>query len=177
MNGGQEVMSSITIRKIGITDLTTDAVVNAANTGLIQGGGVCGFIFRDAGVEKMTKACTAIGHCDEGSAVITPGFDLPAKYVIHAVGPRYIDGTHGESKLLYSAYESALMLALDYGLGSIGFPLISAGIFGYPVEEAWEIAIRACNDFLSNNPDRDIDIVFAVIDDRIKKIGEDQLNR
>ena len=170
-------MSKIELLNASCADQTVDAVVNAANTGLIQGGGVCGFIFRDAGVEKMTKACTAIGHCDEGSAVITPGFDLPAKYVIHAVGPRYVDGNHEEPKLLYSAYEHALLLAEEYGLKSIGFPLISAGIFGYPVEEAWEIAIRACNDFLSDNPDRDIDIVFAVIDDRIKKIGEDQLNR
>ncbi len=168
-------MSSISIRKIGITKLSTEAVVNAANTALLQGGGVCGFIFRDAGAEDMTKACNAIGHCDEGSAVITPGFALPAKYVIHAVGPRYIDGNHDEPKLLYSAYKQSLMLAKENGIRSIGFPLISAGIFGYPVDKAWKKAIQACRDFINNNPDVDIEIVFAVLDDKIKAIGEGTL--
>ncbi|MCR5672452.1 MAG: macro domain-containing protein [Lachnospiraceae bacterium] len=165
-------MSSISIRKTGITKLSADAVVNAANSGLLQGGGVCGHIFRDAGEEKMTEACNRIGYCNEGSAVITPGFDLPAKYVIHAVGPRYIDGNHGEPKLLYSAYKQSLTLAKENGIHSIGFPLISAGIFGYPVEKAWKKAIQACSDFLANNEDYEMDIIFAVIDDRIKAIGE-----
>ena len=168
-------MSSISIRKIGITKLSTEAVVNAANTALLQGGGVCGFIFRDAGADDMTKACNAIGHCDEGCAVITPGFALPAKYVIHAVGPRYIDGNHDEPKLLYSAYKQSLMLAKENGIRSIGFPLISAGIFGYPVDKAWKKAIQACRDFINNNPDVDIEIVFAVLDDKIKAIGEGTL--
>ena len=118
-------MSSIEIRKIGITKLDTDAVVNAANTGLWEGGGVCGYIFRDAGSKEMTAACQKIGHCDEGSAVITPGFKLPAKYVIHAVGPRWSGGEHNEPKLLYSAYKQSLLLAKENGLHSIGFPLIS----------------------------------------------------
>ncbi|MCR5590110.1 MAG: macro domain-containing protein [Lachnospiraceae bacterium] len=164
-------MSSVSIRKIGITDLSADAIVNAANSALLQGGGVCGFVFRDAGEEDMRAACSAIGHCDEGSAVITPGFALPAKYVIHAVGPRYIDGNHGEPKLLYSAYKQSLLLAKENGIHSIGFPLISAGIFGYPVEKAWKKALQACSDFISNN-DYEIDIIFAVLDDRIKAIGE-----
>ena len=168
-------MSSISIRKIGITELATDAVVNAANSGLWEGGGVCGYIFRDAGSAEMTEACNRIGHCDEGSAVITPGFKLPAKYVIHAVGPRYIDGNHNEPKLLYSAYKQSLLLAKENGLHSIGFPLISAGIFGYPVEKAWKKAIQACRDFINNNPDYDIEIVFAVLDDKIKAIGEGTL--
>ena len=168
-------MSSISIRKTGITKLKTDAVVNAANSGLLEGGGVCGYIFRDAGADAMTKACNAIGHCDTGSAVITPGFDLPAKYVIHAVGPRYTDGNHDEPKLLYSAYKQSLILARENDIHSIGFPLISAGIFGYPVEKAWKKAISACNDFLANNPDYELDIVFAVLDDRIKAIGDGML--
>lgn len=168
-------MSSISIRKAGITTLSADAVVNAANSALLQGGGVCGYIFRDAGEEEMTKACDAIGHCDEGDAVITPGFNLNAKHVIHAVGPRYIDGNHNEPKLLYSAYKRSLTLAKENGLHSIGFPLISAGIFGYPVEKAWKKAIQACRDFINNNPDYDIDIVFAVLDDKIKAIGEGTL--
>lgn len=168
-------MSSITIKKTGITDLTTDAIVNAANSQLLQGGGVCGYIFNGAGVKDMTEACDRIGHCDEGSAVITPGFALPAKYVIHAVGPRYIDGNHNEPKLLYSAYKQALTVAKENGIHSIGFPLISAGIFGYPVEKAWKKAIQACRDFINNNPDFDIEIIFAVIDDHVKAIGEGTL--
>ncbi len=168
-------MSSIEIRKIGITKLDTDAVVNAANTGLWEGGGVCGYIFRDAGSAEMTAACQKIGHCDEGSAVITPGFKLPAKYVIHAVGPRWAGGDRGEPQLLYSAYQQSLLLARENGLHSIGFPLISAGIFGYPVDKAWQRAIRACKDFIDANPDYDISIIFAVLDDRIQSIGETTL--
>ena len=168
-------MSRIEIRKIGITELDTDAVVNAANSGLWEGGGVCGFIFRDAGSAEMTAACQKIGHCDEGSAVITPGFKLPAKYVIHAVGPRWSGGDHNEPELLYSAYKRSLMLAKENGLHSIGFPLISAGIFGYPVDKAWERAIRACNDFILDNPDYEISIIFAVLDDRILDLGEKTL--
>ena len=168
-------MSRIEIRKIGITELDTDAVVNAANSGLWEGGGVCGFIFRDAGSAEMTAACKKIGHCDEGSAVITPGFKLPAKYVIHAVGPRWSGGDHNEPELLYSAYKHSLMLAKENGLHSIGFPLISAGIFGYPVDKAWERAIRACNDFILDNPDYEISIIFAVLDDRILDLGEKTL--
>ncbi len=166
-------MSSIEIRKISITKLDTDAVVNAANTGLWEGGGVCGYIFREAGSKEMTAACQSIGHCDEGSAVITPGFKLPAKHVIHAVGPRWSGGGHNEPNLLYSAYKQSLLLAKENDLHSIGFPLISAGIFGYPVDKAWRKAIEACNDFMRDNPDYDIRIIFAVLDDRILAIGEE----
>lgn len=165
-------MSFIEIRKIGITNLHTDAIVNAANTGLWEGGGVCGCIFRDAGSVEMTAACNAIGHCEEGSAVITPGFRLLAKYVIHAVGPRWFDGNHREPELLYSAYKKSLLLAKENQVHSIGFPLISAGIFGYPVDKAWERAIRACKDFIDENQDYEIQIVFAVLDERIQEIGE-----
>ena len=165
-------MSFIEIRKIGITNLHTDAIVNAANTGLWEGGGVCGCIFRDAGSVEMTAACNAIGHCEEGSAVITPGSRLSAKHVIHAVGPRWLDGNHREPEILYSAYKKSLLLAKENQVHSIGFPLISAGIFGYPVDKAWERAIRACKDFIDENQDYEIQIVFAVLDDRIQEIGE-----
>lgn len=168
-------MSLIEIRNIGITKLDTDAVVNAANTGLWEGGGVCGCIFRDAGSKEMTAACQKIGHCDEGAAVITPGFRLPAKYVIHAVGPRWCGGENNEPQLLYSAYMQSLLLAKENGLHSIGFPLISAGIFGYPLDGAWERAIEACKDFVQSNPDYGIKIIFAVLDDRILAIGEKTL--
>ena len=168
-------MSKISIKKIGITKLETDAVVNAANTGLWEGEGVCGYIFRDAGSAEMTEACNKYGHCDEGSAVITPGFKLPAKYVIHAVGPKWSGGKNNEPKLLYSAYKQSLILAKENDLHSIGFPLISAGIFGYPVDKAWRKAIQACNDFINSNPDYEIDIIFAVLDDMILKTGENTL--
>ena len=120
----------------------------------------------------MTKACNAIGGCKTGQAVITPGFQLPAKHVIHAVGPRWLDGDHGEPELLYSAYKQSLLLAKENGLHSIGFPLISAGIFGYPLEEAWERAIRACNDFIRAHADYEMEIIFAVLDDNILAVGE-----
>ena len=129
-------MSTIEIRRVSITDLDTDAIVNAANEGLWAGGGVCGAIFKAAGHDQLQAACHKIGHCDTGSAVITPGFHLKAKYIIHAVGPRWAGGSHDEPKLLYGAYRRALELAVENGCQSIGFPLISAGIFGYPVEKA-----------------------------------------
>lgn len=165
-------MSSIRIQHISITELAADAVVNAANSDLAQGSGVCGFIFRDAGAPEMNAACRKIGHCDTGSAVITPGFKLPAKNVIHAVGPIWYGGSRNEPELLYSAYKSSLELAKENNLHSIGFPLISAGIYGYPEAQAWVRAITACKDFLSENPDYEIEIIFCVIDESILKKGE-----
>ena len=168
-------MSEIRIQNISITDLATDAIVNAANEGLWAGGGVCGAIFRAAGHDRLQEACNKIGHCDTGSAVITPGFRLKAKYVIHAVGPVWRGGNDHEPELLYGAYYRALELAKENSCASIGFPLISAGIFGYPLEKAWAVAIKACRDFLAAHPDYDIDIVFAVLDERIIKVGQGKL--
>lgn len=138
----------------------------------MEGGGVCGAIFLEAGSVELTKACNSIGGCKTGNAVITPGFNLTAKYVIHAVGPRWFDGKHNEPKLLYSAYKQSLLIAKENGLHSIGFPLISAGIFGYPLDGAWRKAIQACNDFICNNLDYDIKVIFAVLDDKILTAGE-----
>lgn len=166
-------MSGIEIRKISITDMDADAIVNAANDRLLAGGGVCGAIFRAAGYEQLQAACDAIGHCDTGSAVITPGFNVKARYIIHAVGPRWAGGNHNEPQLLYDAYRSSLELAIENGCASIAFPLISAGIFGYPVEQAWQIAIQACSDFIAEG--NEIDIVFAVLDDAIIEIGQSAL--
>ena len=164
-------MRTIEIRKISITDLGTDAIVNAANSGLWAGGGVCGAIFRAAGHRQLQEACDRIGHCNTGSAVITPGFQLKAKYIIHAVGPRWIDGKHGEPAQLFGAYETALKLAVEHGCLSIGFPLISAGIFGYPVDLAWEQAIAACRAFQAQRPETAPDVVFAVLDDAVMQAG------
>lgn len=169
------MISSIEIKKIGITKLKVDVIVNAANEGLLQGGGVCGAIFREAGSQELIKACNAIGGCNTGKAVITPGFKLPAKFIIHAVGPVWHGGNHNEAQLLYSAYKQSLLLAKENECHSIGFPLISAGIFGYPKEEAWRKAIQACSDFIKDNPDYEIHITFAVLDDEIKTIGEQTL--
>ena len=164
-------MSSIRIIKKGITKLEVDAVVNAANSQLQAGSGVCGAVFEDAGYSMLAAACNKIGHCDTGSAVITPGFNLKAKYIIHAVGPRWSGGKHREPELLYSAYYKSLELALENGCRSIGFPLISAGIFGYPLQGAWQTAVRACGDFLDHLTDQSLDIIFAVLSDEIIEAG------
>ena len=168
-------MNSIKIQKIGITDLDTDAIVNAANDGLWAGGGVCGAIFRAAGHDKLQAACDAIGHCNTGSAVTTPGFDLKAKYIIHAVGPVWNGGNSKEPQMLYGAYRRSLELAVENGCHSIGFPLISAGIFGYPKDKAWRKAIQACSDFFQKNPDADLQVIFAVLDDSILTLGRQTL--
>ena len=140
-------MSSIKIQKISITELDTDAIVNAANSGLMMGSGVCGAIFRAAGAVKLQAACWKIGHCKTGGAVITPGFNLKARNVIHAVGPVWHGGHKGEPEDLYNAYKSSLTVAKDNDLHSIAFPLISAGIYGYPLDQAWERALTACSDY------------------------------
>lgn len=164
-------MSSIEIRKTGITDLDTDCIVNAANSRLAMGSGVCGAIFRAAGPREMQAACDDIGYCPTGGAVITPGFALKAKYVIHAVGPVWRGGGHHEPEDLYSCYCEALNRAAENDCHSIGFPLISAGIFGYPKDRAWQRALQSCSDWISDNPYYDMDIVFAVLDDSILELG------
>ena len=125
-----------------ITTLATDAIVNAANEALAPGGGVCGAIHRAAGPE-LARACAAIGGCPTGEARLTPGFRLPARYVIHAVGPVWHGGGAGEAALLASAYRSSLRLAEEHELESIAFPAISTGIYGYPLAEATAIAVRS----------------------------------
>lgn len=130
---------------IGFTlgDITTqevDAVVNAANESLSDGAGVNGAIHRAAG-PGLSAACAAIGGCPTGEARITPGFRLPARFIIHTVGPVYRGGDHGEAELLASAYRNSLLLADEHRLGSIAFPAISCGIFGYPVADAARIAV------------------------------------
>jgi O-acetyl-ADP-ribose deacetylase len=124
-----------------ITRETTDAIVNAANTGLARGGGVCGAIFAAAGRE-LDAACAALGGCATGDAKATPGFRLPARWIVHAVGPVWHGGGAGEPELLASAYRRSLEVAGELGAASIAFPAISTGIFGYPREPATAIAVR-----------------------------------
>lgn len=168
-------MSTIRIQKIGITDLDVDVIVNAANSGLQAGGGVCGAIFRAAGYHELQDACDKIGHCDTGKAVITPGFKSKAKYIIHAVGPIWNGGASGEPQMLYSCYRESLRLATKNNCRTIAFPLISSGIYGYPKDGAWRKAIQACHDFIHQNPEADLEIIFAVLDDDMLHMGRKSL--
>lgn len=150
----------LTFVREDITRLHVDAIVNAANSSLAPGGGVCGAIFAAAGHDLMEAACRRIGHCSVGSAVITPGFDLPARCVIHAVGPIWKGGCHREAELLSSCYTSALRLAKAHHLTSVAFPLISSGIYGYPKAEALDVAIAAIRRFLSEEEDLHVALVL-----------------
>lgn len=129
-----------------ITTIPVDAIVNAANSALRAGGGVCGAIFRAAGAEALTRACDAIGHCPTGEAVITPAFGIKtARHIIHAVGPVYSAYPADKAReLLRSAYWSAIRLAAAQGCRSIAFPAISTGIYGYPLDEACREAVDVC---------------------------------
>jgi len=150
---------SITARVVDITTLATDAIVNAANESLAPGGGVCGAIHRAAGPE-LARACGKLGRCPTGGARITPGFALPARYVIHAVGPVWHGGGAGEAKLLASAYQASLRLASEHGLRSIAFPAISTGIYGYPLEPATAIAVETVREALAAGTSVE-DVLFA----------------
>ena len=147
-----------------IVTMKVDAIVNSSNTRLLPGGGASGAIYHAAGREDLDTACKEIGHCPLGGAVITGGFKLPAKYVIHVAGPRWEGGTYHEEELLASCYQHALILALEHGCKSIAFPLISSGIYGYPKKEALQVAIKTIRDFLL---EADL-VIYMVVYDRFK---------
>ena len=152
-----------------IARMRTDVVVNAANERLLEGGGVCGAVFAAAGPDKMRSACAPLAPCPAGSAVATPGFDAPARWVVHAVGPRYVDGNHGEQALLRRTYRSALAEAARLGARSVSLPLISAGIFGYPPAEALRVACEEIDAFLATDKalvDGDEMAIYLVVFDR-----------
>ena len=142
--------SRIVLVRGDITSVEADAVVNAANTTLLGGGGVDGRIHALAGPELLQE-CRTLGGCETGSAKITKGYNLPAKYVIHAVGPVYHDGLKGEPELLAGCYRTALRLAVENGCKSIAFPAISCGVYGYPIREAAKIALSQVISFLKEN--------------------------
>lgn len=158
-----------TIVRNDITKVQADAIVNAANNRLLMGGGVCGAIFKAAGIAAMQKVCDKIGWCDTGKAVMTEGFSLPASYVIHTAGPVWRGGKNGEEQQLRGCYQSCLKLAVRNHLESIAFPLISSGIYGYPKEEALSVALSEFRSFLLEN---DMRIYLVVFDRTAVRMGE-----
>lgn len=159
----------LTIVHRDITKMKVDAIVNAANTDLAMGGGVCRVIFKAAGASELQAACDCLAPIQTGGAVITPGFGLPAKFIIHSVGPVYRDGKHGEDEQLRSCYLNSLKIAVEYNCESISFPLISSGIYGYPKEEALRVATAVIQDFLA---EYDIDVSIVVFDKAAFEVSE-----
>ncbi|MBP5441203.1 MAG: O-acetyl-ADP-ribose deacetylase [Fibrobacter sp.] len=166
-------MIDIEIIQGDITKLKFDAIVNAANRSLLGGGGVDGAIHRAAG-PKLLQACIPLKGCETGQAKITPGFKLPAKFVIHTPGPVYQDDLHGEPELLESCYKNCLALAEENNCGTVAFPAISTGVYGYPWKEATEIAMKTVREYSARNVKK---VIFCCFSAQMEKIYQDVSQR
>jgi O-acetyl-ADP-ribose deacetylase (regulator of RNase III) len=171
----KDVLSRMKLVQGDITKQHVDAIVNAANKSLLGGGGVDGAIHRAAGPE-LVDYCYTLNGCNTGEAKLSPGFRLPAKYVIHAVGPVWRGGTHNEPELLASAYRNSLEIAKEHKFKTIAFPNISTGIYGFPKDKAAEIAIKTVSDFLEKNEFPE-EVRFVIFDDSNMHIYKKLLNR
>lgn len=158
-----------------ITQLAVDAIVNAANKSLLGGGGVDGAIHRAAG-PQLLEECQSLGGCETGQAKITKGYNLPAKYVIHTVGPVWEGGEAGEAELLASCYRESLKLADTHNINTIAFPCISTGIYGFPKQAAAEIATSTCQSYLEDT-DSSIEIIFCCFGEEDIEIYKKLLDR
>lgn len=166
-------MPEIKLAKGDITKMEVDAIVNAANKSLLGGGGVDGAIHRAAGPE-LVEECRALNGCETGEAKLTRSYNLPAKYVIHTVGPVWHGGMNNEPQLLANCYKNSLQIALDKKLGTVAFPNISTGVYRFPKEMAAGIAIRTVNDFLNRNKKLDT-VYFVCFDDENYEIYKEKL--
>lgn len=159
-------MPQMDIQITDITKLDVDAIINAANASLADGAGVCGAIHKAAGPSLLAE-CQTLGGCDTGDAKITAGYDLPARHVIHTVGPVWQGGSNNEAELLASCYRNSILLAEQHGLKSIAFPAISCGIYGYPIDQAAAIAIRSALKTL-HQCDNVEEVIFACFSDDVE---------